>query len=201
MANDLPFTFSIPSDDSTIISKKYWNKIKVGKIANEKGRNPVSMLRFDKKYHLLIYRIDLTQNLELPDVLNNVNECVDRTTGIVYTVINLNDFCRFEYHASAATPASKIFLTLAGDSLQEVKNDSAVSYHLICKNLSVRYSEEQPVDIYMVGTELLFGNTTRIPMDLLLLKRNAAVYLLIMMPDNPKATIAADILYNMVLDK
>ena len=198
-SEDLPFTYSIPLEDSNLIARKYWSKMKVNKIAHSKERGPVSFLSFNKEYHLITYRIDLIKDVMLKDILHASIESVDRTTGTVYTVIDINDFCRFQYKASPAKPVSKIFLTVAGDSLQNVKNDSIESYHLLCDNFSIRYNENEPIDIFMVGQEIALGATTRIPMDLLFLKRNAAIYLLIMTPNDPKSVIASDLLFNIVM--
>ena len=119
--------------------------------------------------------------------------------GKDYWVVNVNQFGKLKYLAESEKISSHIFLTLAGDSLQEVsKNDSVISYHLICKNFSIQYGKTGPVDIYMVGDEIGFGRTIDMPLDLLFLRRGNAIYFFIMLPDNYHAAIEPDLLLNIV---
>ncbi len=149
--------------------------------------------------HIIIYKIDLIKDGLLKDVLHTNIESVDRTTGTVYTVINHNNFFQFQYQVGSAQPVSNIYLTLAGDSLKNlVQNDSVMSYHLLCKNFSIRYNKDGPIDLFVVGQEGMLATTTIIPMDLLFLKRDGAIYLLIMTPNDPKSPIPPDLLYNVV---
>jgi len=83
--------------------------------------------------------------------------------------------------------------------LQDLKNDSVISYHLMCDNFSIRYGEKEPIDIFVARKEEALGYKRRIPMDLLFLKRDSAVYMLIMIPDDPNSAIAPDLLYNVIM--
>jgi hypothetical protein len=68
----------------------------------------------------------------------------------------------------------------------------------LCDNLSIRYAKNDPIDIFVLGQEKLLGAATIVPMDLLFLKRDDALYLLIMTPNGPRLTIPPDLLYNVV---
>ena len=198
-ADDLPLTYTIPSEDSNLIAKKYLSKLKVNKIVRSRNRGPISLIYFDTGYHLIIYKIDLVKDGLLKDVLHTDIESVDRTTGTVYTVIDHNNFFQFQYQAGSAKPVSNIYLTLAGDSLNNlVDNDSVISYHLLCKNFSIRYAANGPIDLFVVGQEGMFAVTNTVPMDLLFLKRDGAIYLLLMTPNDPKSPIAPNLLFNIV---
>jgi hypothetical protein len=160
------------------------------------------MMNFDNKYHLVNYRIPLTKDTSLSDILHINTESAESTSMGVYTVINNNTFFYFKYRESSIDPASQIYLTLAGDSLQNVvKNDSIISYHILCDNFSIKYSKSEAVDIFVVGKDKAFGTTIVIPMDLLFLKRDSAVYLIMMIPNDPRLTIQPDLLYNIVTGK
>lgn len=197
---DLPSTYVITAEDSNLIAKKYLKDLKADIIVRSKVRGPVSLIYFDKEYHLIIYKLDLIKEASLEDLLHTVIESVDRTTGETYSVINYNDFFKFQLNTVPSKPVSQIYLTLAGDSLQNVvKNDSMVCYHLLCENLSIRYAKNDPINIFLVGEEKTLGATTIVPMDLLFLKRDDSVFLLIMTPNSPKLTIAPDLLYNIVM--
>jgi hypothetical protein len=196
---DLPSTYTITSEDSNLIAKKYIKDLKANIIVRNKVRGPVSLIYFDKEYHLIIYKLALIKGGGLEDLLHTVNESVDRTSGETYTVINYNDFFKFQLNIAPSKSVSQIYLTLAGDSLQNVvKNDSIVSYHLLCENLSIKYAKNDPIGIFLVGQDKMLGATTIVPMDLLFLKRDDAVFLLIMTPNSSKLTIAPDLLYNIV---
>ena len=198
-AKDLPFTYSIPGEDSSLIAKKYLKMLKANKIIQSRERGPISLIFFDKEYHLIVYKIHVIKDTLLKDLLYTSNESVDRTTGKVYTVIGHGDLFEFQFQDAPANPVSKIYLTLAGDSLQSVvKNDSIIGYHLLCNNFSIRYAESGPIDIFVVGKEKRLGATAVIPMDLLFLKRNGEIYLLMMTPNSAQSTIAPDLLYNVV---
>jgi hypothetical protein len=197
---DLPSTYVITAEDSNLIAKKYLKDLKANRIVRSKVRGPVSLIYFDEAYHLIIYKLDLIKEASLGDLLHTAIESVDRTTGETYTVINYNDFFKFQLNVFPSKPASQIYLTLAGDSVQNVvKNDSVVCYHLLCENFSIRYAKNDPIGFFLVGQEKMPGATTVVPMDLLFLKRDDAVFLLMMTPNSPTLTIAPDLLYNIVM--
>lgn len=199
-AEDLPITYSLAAEDSNLIAVKYRSKITVNKVLNSKVRNSISLVTFDQKYSLIFYKIGLSKDISLKTLINTQIKSVDRSTGYTYSVVD-NNFFRFQYKAGIVKPASQIYLTLSGDSLQTIaKNDSTVSYHLLCSNLSLRYTEEEPIDIYVAGQQKAFGRTVKIPMDILFLKRNRAVYLLLLVPNNPDASIAPNLLYDITTD-
>jgi hypothetical protein len=197
-SNDLPFTNSLPTEDSSIISKGYWNRIKVDKIINFKQRDPISVLLFDEKYYLIINKINLEKEKSLQTILHKTIEDVDRTTGEVYSILDLDNSYQFQYRSSAIKPVSQIFLTLSGDSLNSVWSDSIVSIHLIAADLSIRYADKSPIDIYVTGKELPLGFKIKRSVDLLVLKRGLQIYFLLMKPINSESKIAPELLYRIV---
>lgn len=195
-------TYSIKPGDFDLVSNKYMSRLQGGVAYQSSNRNPVSFMPFDKSYYLITYKIDLTKNTSWSNILNVTFKSVEPTNMDVYTVISENAFYRFEYHDVLTKPVSKIYLTLSGDSLRTVvTNDSIVSYHLLCNNFSIKYNEKEAVDIFVIGNEKAFGTTTVIPMDLLFLKRDSVVYLMMMTPNDPKSVISSDLLYNVVTGK
>jgi hypothetical protein len=200
LAEHLPSTYTLRAEDSNLILNRYRGKLKVDEVYHSSVRGPVSFISFDKGYKLIIYKIDLAIDSSLKTIFNTEIKSMDRSMGYSYSIMENNIFFRFEHKAGPTRPVSKIYLTLTGDSLQSVvKNDSVISYHLLCDNFSIRYAENDPIDIFVVGKEKMLATTTVIPMDLLFLKRDGAIYLLIMTPNNPKSTIAPDLLYNVVM--
>ena len=200
LTEHLPSEYSLKKEDSNLISEKYRSSLKVNEVYRSKVRNPISLVYFGQEYNLIIYKIDLIKDISLKFIFNTEIKSVDQSTGYTYSIIGQNIYFNFKYKAGLIQPVSKIFLTLSGDSLQTVcENDSILSYHLLCNNFSIRYAEKGPIDIFVGGKDRSLWTTTLIPMDLLLLKRNSAIYLLVMTPNNPKSNISHDLLYDVIM--
>lgn len=198
--NDLPLTQTITSENSSLISKKYISRVRSHENINSKIRSPVSFLYVDNRYHLVIYKIDSVANMTLPALLQTKVEGVERTDGETYTIIDFNGFSRFEWRPVRSRVVSKIYFTLAGDSLNNVvANDSIISYNLLCKNFSIRYTGQGPIEVFMVGEDRPLGSIAISPSDILFLKRGSAVYLMVMTPAGTKSRIPPDLLYNIVV--
>jgi hypothetical protein len=88
---------------------------------------------------------------------------------------------------------------LSGDSIENtIRNDTALGYHLLCKSLSVKYGENEPLDVVMNGKGSEFGFNPRISTDLLFLYRNNVIYLLVMIPEKPDISVRPNILFDIV---
>lgn len=194
----LPSAYSIAKEDSNLIAKEYIEKMKLIEVYRSNVRNPIALISFDTAYRLIMYKINLSKDASLKSIIRDQIKDVDRSTGKTYNIIDNNLFYRFQYQAGTTKPTSKVYLTLSGDSLKTViKNDSIFSYHLLCKNFSIRYDENAPIDIFVEGQES-FGMTSIIPMDIMLLKRNKIVYLLVMTPNKPTGVISPNLLLNIL---
>src|SRR5207248_4322112 len=78
---NLPSTYSLTSDDSSVICKNYWDKLEVNEVVRNKVRGPVSFILFDKAYDLVIYKLDLLHDAVLKDLIHLETKSVDRSTG------------------------------------------------------------------------------------------------------------------------
>jgi hypothetical protein len=196
--NVLPYTYIMPAGDSGLIKRKYLSKLKVDRIIHLKGREPISVYLFDNSFHLVINKIDLLKDASLNNILNVAMTSVDRTTGRSYLIIDLGDSYKFQCQTQPIRAITQIFLTLAGDSLRSAVNDSTIGYHLLCKNFSIRYQQNESIDLYLVGEEKALGFTDIIPLDLVLLKRGSAVYFILLTPDDPKTGISLNTLCDII---
>src|SRR5215475_14532331 len=104
--NDLPATYTIPEEDSTIIAKTYWSKLNAESIINFRQRFPISILTFDKIYYLIINKIQLNKDISLKEAIHKTDENTDRTTGEVYSIFNLGYSRQFQYRSSVTGPIS-----------------------------------------------------------------------------------------------
>lgn len=148
----------------------------------------------------MIYKIDSTGGKPLTELLQITAETSRRTDEVVYSFVEFNGFSRFQWRPVLARAVSKIHVLLGGDSLNRVAaNDSIVSYYLLCKSFSLKFSEQGPVEVNMVGEDRPLGHTAVSPADILFLKRNDVVYLMIMTPASSDRNIPPDLLYNIVM--
>jgi hypothetical protein len=198
LGEGLPATYSLSPEHASLISKKYLDKIRVTKVLQSKVRNPISLLSFDSSYSIVICRINLIKHESLESIVNIKLKNIDRSVGYSYNIIGHSAF-RFQYKSGEIQPASQIQLTFFGDSLQTTaKSDSLVSFSLLCKNLSIRYGEDDPIDIY-VETKSIFLNSAYTPMNILFLERDKKAYLLLMTPNDKKGSISPNKLYDIVM--
>ena len=119
---DLPFTYTMPLGDSSIIRAKYLNKLKVEHIVNFKGRKPISVYKYDDNYHLIITKVDLAKGIPLNEILNFSLKCADLTVGEVYTPVTLNEYSKFEFQSKPEQPVANIFLKMQAIRLADPVN-------------------------------------------------------------------------------
>jgi len=195
----LPVSYSITSQDSDLISKKYRDKLEIVEVSNSKVRSSISILKFNKNYHILTYKINLEKDASLDSLFIITKKSVDISTGNSYLTFAKDIIYKFRFIAGTPKPANEVYLTLAGDSLQQIiKNDSINSFYLLCDNLSIRYEMNSPIDLLINSNEKLFGRTEIIPLDVLFIKRNGYLYFLLMTPISNNAKISPDLLYKIV---
>lgn len=199
---DLPLTYTITNEDSNLIAPKYQKDLHVIEVRNSKVRHSIPILLFDKKYDLFTYKIDMTGDYTMQSIFSVNNESVGVTPQYVYSEIGIGGVYILKCIAGAPKIADKIYLTYTGKSFQTVaSNDSILSYHLQCKNFSVRYGKDDPIDMVLIGFEGPLTITNTIPMDILFLKRGKSMYMLVLTPKEENGSIAPDLLYNIVTGK
>jgi|GEM_PF-2884760 len=192
-----PFTHSFPPEDSTLFAKKYLNKIEVDEIAHISGRGPISLFSFEKKEEIIVYRIDLLGDSGLRNLINFSKESGTQTVSVSYMPVKFNNFT-FECHVAPFPPVRKIFISYSGDLTSRVENDTIISCHLITRNFAVKYLQGTPADVLIDGHVYLPFIQGSVSMNLMLLRRNHAVFLLAMIPQNG-SSINPDLLYNIVM--
>ncbi len=199
---DLPSTYSLRPDISSLLAEKYRVNLKVIEVNQSKVREPISIIAFNNKYRLVAYKIKLEKDISLNTLLQSEIKDADISNGFSYGTIGTDIIYRFRYKAGLVKPANQVYLTFYGDSLRKTAaNDTVVAYHLIAGTFSIRYSKEDAVDILVTGEEKPFGITTKVPIDILFLKRKDDLYLLLLTPETPDDSISADLLYTIVTDK
>lgn len=191
---DLPSTYSISKESSFLISQKYLSSLKVNEVVRDKVRNPVSMLILDSLYHLIIFEINLLNESSLKNILHLERAYSRPSTGESYRIMG-NEFLTIKYKSGFQTPASQILLTLSSDSLVKIKDgDNLLCYHLVCKNLSLKYAGLSAIDIYAESTK------QPVSMDLLLKQKGKLLYLILLTPAGSLQSVPGNLLSKVIVD-
>ena len=191
--NELPLTQIITPEDSTLISPKYIGRVRSHQNVISKVMDAVSFLYVDDTYHLVIFKINMKTDQPIKGILNSDVRNTQRTDGETYSMVDFNGFSRFEWRPSPAPRSDNIFLSIYGDSLSNgILDDSIATYHLLCKNFSIKYEKNGAVQVFMTCGEIT-------PSDLLFLKRGKTVYFMLMTTAKPESVIPRNILYELVM--
>lgn len=188
---------SISKEYADLFRDEYKSKIDTGVTYFSKVRHPVTTLSLDKNYPLLIFKMDLTRDVSLPDVITEVSkEYPSPNTGIVYNLIRERLF-NLIYLSGKPSFSDSIYFYVQGDSIKTVvSNDSMVGYHLYCRNFSLAYKKDGIKDIaaYNEGFEVF----RKFPVNLLFLKRDKALYFLLMSVKDKKLPFKENQLLEMI---
>jgi len=189
----LPSTHIMSREDSALISPKYIGQVKCYQNVNYKLIDPVSFLAVDDTFQLIIFRIHLETDQPLAKILNSGIGNSQQSDAETYSEVDLTDFSRFDWRPVPTMQTRNIFLSLYGDSLSNgILNDSIASYHLLCKNLSIKYEKNGVVQALLTCGEIT-------PSDILFLKRGKIVYFMLMTTDKPNSLIPREILYDLIM--
>ncbi|HEY4062747.1 MAG TPA: hypothetical protein VGM30_12650 [Puia sp.] len=193
--NELPLTQVITHEDSALISPKYIGRVRSHQNVNSKVMDPVSFLYVDDTYHLVIFKINMETDQPFKEILSSDIANSKRSDKETYSMVDFNGFSQFEWRPAPTMRTRNIFLSLYGDSVSnEILNDSIASYHLLCKNLSIKYEKNGIVQVFMTGREIT-------PSDVLFLKRDKIVYFMLMTPAKPDSFIPREILYDLIMGR
>ena len=155
--DELPSTNSLNSEYLNLIDKENQTKIKVDQIYESKKRYPVAKIYFAEDNILLINKLSTVGRFSLAEEAMIETKNAKMSKDIVYNTLK-NGSCQFIYESDGIDSVSRIYLTFFGDSVRKViSNDSTLAYHLVCKNLSIRYNKNCPVDMLLEGQQRLLG--------------------------------------------
>jgi hypothetical protein len=123
---------------------------------------------------------------------------MNTSTGYVYDAIYRYTY-EFSSRDKLPKKTSHMFMTLSGDSIQTIiNNDSIICYKFQCDNLSIKFGQANPVDILLTGKTISsFGKHKPFSAELLFLKRNNKIYLMILNSLDQSA-VPSSLLYNIV---
>jgi len=190
-----------PSNYINLFNNSAKEKLTVTYTSFAQYRDSISYLVYDKKYDVEISKIRAATNLNLEkDIINSYKKpdgfSSSSTVGIA--PYNENNFV-INYRAESTESASKIYLSLLGDSIKTiVRNDSIANYFLNVKNMFVQYKPDSVYQIYIEAKSNFYFFTQKQPVSLMFLRKNNSLYFLLLTVKNDGDKLDPSLLYNLV---
>jgi hypothetical protein len=196
MRQRLPSTYQLRLEDSLLFNEANRRKLTTIEVQNSTLRHPISLITYADEYSLIVHPLDIALKSLTKGFIHVQNESMkDVSTGVPYAIVDNNAF-KFRYSVKANGAVSQVYLTLHGDSVHQImQNDSMVCYGLQCKDLSVRYGEDKPIDLHVKADKYFSAG---VPLSILFYKKSNRLYFLLLSP-NKKRNIDPQLLPSLVL--
>jgi hypothetical protein len=194
------FSYVIPQEYLNLFSDV--NKVKMTSLrtVNIKFRNSISNIGYNKNYYIQIYKLDSTFNIPVREAINENYEFNHGYHDVPYD-INEQYCAEFVYKLYRPTKPSKIYLSLSGNNTQILKkNDSIACYYSNFQNFSIKFQKDADDDIYAKANSDNFL-TKEVPLEVLFLKRQKNLYLILMSVNDRAISLMPDMLYNLIIKR
>ena len=191
-------TETMPARDSGLIGKRYLPHMKTIIVANIDGRAPFSAYSVDSNYEMTISEIGVTAAFTLKDSFRTKEKNDFQTNGVVYFPFTLRSQDYIKLRIRRPEPASRIWMTICGDSMSSQISDTLISYSLLCSSFAIRYNETGTIDIIGCGDNWHEKRPRPFPLDLILLKRDNHLYLLTLVPKESDRLIPMEVLDDII---
>ena len=129
---------------------------------------------------------------------NSIKEVFTNAHAWTYTTYYADDRTKMEFLYKGTKPLKpkNIYLDLFGDSTRVLKkNDTIAYYYSKCVNFSVKFDPKMPYDIY---GESRSENDSEMPLEILLLKKNKTLYMLILSAKDDGIKIKSGTLFGLL---
>jgi hypothetical protein len=187
-----------PEDYTNIFNKTTLPKLLLKIGAKYKLRNPLLYVSYDKIYNLEVTKINIKPGFK-PG--SDVIEKSDEPEGSfpVSRIPYDETTCITTYKGTSTEAASKIYLSLNGDSVRTVfKNDSIACYYLKLKNASVQYKLNGVYEIYVRSNTKLYFFSSEPSVSLMFLKKQNYLYFLLLTVNDDKVKLDPDLLNKLI---
>jgi len=161
-------------------------------------RNPFTTVDYENgKYCIIINKLKESNNTVI-SISERKSANVQQSKGFVYNVINENYF-EVSYKSGKQDTPKNIRLTFAGDSFKTLlKNDSVAYYYLMFRNFSISYGKSGVVDLAAEVKGSSIFQKRRQPIEILFLRKNDNLYLLMMSVNQNKINLEPGSLYKII---
>jgi len=163
-----------------------------------KLRNAISYLNYDEDYSIEVTKINVNSSLIFKkDIVEGHKKISGGFSGSEMSYHENNIFTN--YRAISQDKASKIYLSLYGDSVRTVlKNDSVAYYYLKMEKAYVQYNLGGIYEIFAESDKKLFFFSKNRPVSLLFLKKRDSLYFLLLTTNDDNTKLDPDLLYKLV---
>ncbi len=144
--------------------------------SRSKIRNTQTAFDFDKKYAIVVEKLNLESNSSVDYFVKVKREEVGESINTIYGSFEKNSFY---YKRPPEVPKGReaIFFYYCCDSLKIItRNDSLINFYTERNDFGIKYSKEGPFDI------LFDRKYDKVPVHFIFLKREKKFFLIIMVP-------------------
>ena len=161
-------------------------------------RKPISYFLVESKYYLQIYKMDSSFTSTLTNAVKESYSNVNIWTNTTYDIDNKTDM-EFFYKSGKPKKVKNIYFNLFGDSTRVLqKNDTVAYYYSKCTSFSLKFNLQDQNDIY---GELKSDNSSEVPLEILFLKKDKRLFLLILSCKNANSDLNPNMLHDLYFKK
>jgi len=177
--------------DSILFKKDEFKNIKSRFILKSNYRNDIKCFEY-KKNNLIYYtKIDLLKDIQMDQFIWFREKSTSTTVMHSYDKFSLAGVYDFYTFGEKTHTVNKIIFSLIGDGKllqRNVYNKNFVSYYLPVNSFSLRYGENEPIDIFFGGKETLLGRETY-PLMISFYKTHKSLFVLLLIPDKDEMNL------------
>jgi len=194
-----------PPIDNNILPKDYLNlffsntivKDSVRIVFHYKHRSAIGLFSYDGRFAVEIIKIDSSFKMAVNKIIVEKFENSIITSEAIYIPFDESGF-KTDYQLAGNSGINNIYMTMYGDSIKTVlKNDSIASYYLKLKNLSVTYNISLEEAIFADASQG-FGQFSNIPIDVAFVRKNGALYFVLLAPKNAASKLDPNFLFQLI---
>ena len=190
-----PITDSIYSEYKSLLDSEKMKASYEVETRTSKVRKPFSVIKYDNKYFLTIYKIDLLNDASIDTVLKVEKRRTFITKFIAYNTI-LEKPYTFRYKIGNISKPAKIYFSVSGDSIKETLfNENLYQLTGNINVFSIRNGSEKSIDI--MGESNSFLSLKKIESSFMFIKKDKAVYILFLFPTDIDGKLEPNLLYQL----
>jgi len=191
-------SFTLPKEYEALFSKSKSRHLKDFFTYNNSVSNPVAAFSFDSAYNIVIFKFTMSKvSSSIIDMVKVKKESSSRPSRKWYSTIS--QYYELVYVDEPQKSMTNLYLKLNANFIEAVvKNDSVLNYSLSFKDFSVRQLDGSEYIYGASGNGNLFSNNSPVPANILFLKKQKAIYFIILTATDFRKKVDKDVLYKMI---
>ena len=165
-------TFSAPLDYVNLFNNDARKKLVLKVNYVIKGRNPIALFDYEKKYSVLVYKLDASKDISLK---NLVKQDIHDNGGIGsgFTTLKTENL-QISYTWDSIPLIDEAIITFYGKYLAtSFKNDKIISTSAYLKKFYLKYGKKKSLDIFIEKRE---SNSIDLPTEIMTIKNGRSLY-------------------------